>query len=215
MPDRKRTAKHSKTISKQDKPKPGIDPMDFAKVELVFQPLVANLSTQDHDAATAAFAKFAVCAYRYARKLSAADGEYELSRYLYHRDRTSTGVNLDIPQLALQLAMPGKYPPLSMTMRRSLALKFAYAMKQKIKSAALAEFLAKPPAVKKMKEALGLVPASSMEENAVDPSPRSAPVRKRPARRKRKPHRLHNSRVHRSVKAAARARRRGSPTEEA
>ena len=193
---------------KNSKKKNRADPTNFEKVEAKFLSLAEGLTAIDHVEAAEAYDRLAVRTYTYGKAVIQRDIEMGLANYLCRRDRSVAVFKMTVFELAIQLAFPGKFPPLHPQMRKTFATKLSYALLKRVKSDDLVPFLAKLPPAKKMKQEL----ASGTAEQVVEttPVPRPTPASKRPVKRKPKPHRLANSPSHKALKASARAARRSA-----
>lgn len=141
---------------KKNSKKPKTDPTNFPETELLFLPRVASLSAIDKSEAEAAYAKLARRVYQYVAALVRRDAVDELCTHLMRRDRTAAILDMNEYQLALQLAMPGKFPPLNASMRKALGIKLAYAKKQEVAPEDVGTFIKKLPPMKEIKAELGL-----------------------------------------------------------
>jgi hypothetical protein len=136
------------------------------------------------------------------------NGVDDLRTYLCRRDRTAKVLDMNVFQLSLELAMPEKFP-----LRKALALKLACAAKRHLAPADIGAFVRKPPAVKTMKEELGLLPSKAAAPTIV-PTPPKVAKRKRLVSGKRRVHPAANSKIAKAHRTAVRKRRRAVTTEE-
>jgi hypothetical protein len=188
-----------------------LDPTNFDEVHNRFKKSVEALYDEDKSAANKAYEILAIKTYKYGNALANREAVDQLVTYLARRDRSTSVFSMGPYQLALELMMPGKYPPLHASLRRKLGMNLACAKKRGIRSADLAAFLKKLPPAKIIKEELGISSLKGPDDGSSPPPPVNRKPRPRTKPRRRVPHRLAGSASDKIRKAVARASKRVPP----
>lgn len=189
------------------------DLLNFSKMQTNFEDLAFPLGFLDKLQVQETFEKFVTRMYRYGRLLQRREAIDDLRTYLMHRDRSLAVLDHDPYQLALQLAMPGVYPRLTGAMRKTLAIKLAYADKRDVAIEDVAGFIKKLPPMKAIKQALGLAFSPNLTTGSIRSARASKkPSRVIPSRRNRKPHPMETSTFAKLRKANRRKNARLKPS---